>query len=473
MKILVADDSKTNLDLIKLSLEKWGHEVFAASSAKEAIDIFQITRPDFIILDVVMKGMDGFECAKKIREISDQDWIPIIFLSGSVDDESIAKGIDAGGDDYLTKPFSEITLAAKIKAMQRIATMRNDLYEATQKLTVLSSTDMLTGAANRLMFNKIIREKIALSSRKNLKFALLNLDLDKFKSINDTLGHDAGDSLLIEVTKRLQACLRVEDFLARMGGDEFAIILSIILHDNEVDAVCKKIISVLSQPFNLNGHQVITSTSIGIVFYPEDGIEPQILSKNSDLAMYQAKKSGRNNYKYFKKSLIHSVAKKNLPPIPVVKKEFTVLHFRINHMLISIDINYLQLTTMLAQLEKIPNCAPFLVGLLNVAGESIPIIDLSVWVNLPRTMPYTTEHIILIARFNRHTFGFIVDEIVDLQLLTTAQLQKQNILDDSLLFAGSINTESGVSLLLNLEQITKKLVHVNESDLVQDAHGHR
>src|SRR5215204_5936753 len=110
MQILVADDSKTNLKLITSSLQQLGHDVVPATSGQQAIESFKLSRPDLIILDVVMEGMNGFECAKQIRAINPEDWIPIIFLSGSVDDESISKGIDAGGDDYLTKPFSEIRL---------------------------------------------------------------------------------------------------------------------------------------------------------------------------------------------------------------------------------------------------------------------------------------------------------------------------------------------------------------------------
>ncbi len=162
MKILVADDSQTNLVLLADALVRLGHEVTATKSGEEAIVAFLKAKPDLIILDVLMDGMTGFECAAKIREIEPDEWIPIIFLSASVDDESIASGIDAGGDDYLTKPFSQITLSAKIKAMQRISDMRKNLYAATCKLSLLSSTDALTGIYNRLQFNSSIVEKIAL-----------------------------------------------------------------------------------------------------------------------------------------------------------------------------------------------------------------------------------------------------------------------------------------------------------------------
>src|SRR3990167_1334238 len=121
MKILIADDTQSILDLISLYLKKMDHEVMAVNSGEKAIEIFKMDRPDLIILDVLMPTMDGFECARRIREIGAEDWIPIIFLSAVVDDSSVVKGINAGGDDYLTKPVSKVLLEAKIKAMQRIA----------------------------------------------------------------------------------------------------------------------------------------------------------------------------------------------------------------------------------------------------------------------------------------------------------------------------------------------------------------
>jgi PleD family two-component response regulator len=218
MDILVADDSMTTLALLTASLKKLGHSVIAAHNGREAIDLFSIKKPDLIILDVVMNEMDGFECAKQIRTIRSDDWIPIIFLSASVDDNSIAQGINAGGDDYLTKPYSEITLAAKIQAMQRISEMRKKMYDTTQELKMLSSTDPLTGLYNRLEFEKRIQEKIAEADRYGLKLAVLFIDIDHFKTVNDSLGHHMGDLLLKEVAKRLKASLRIEDFVARLGG---------------------------------------------------------------------------------------------------------------------------------------------------------------------------------------------------------------------------------------------------------------
>jgi two-component system cell cycle response regulator len=304
LKILVADDSRTNLALISDSLKKLGHEVLPAKSGEEAIKIFANTRPDLVLLDVVMEGIDGFECAIKIRQISADDWIPIIFISASVDDESISKGINAGGDDYLTKPFSHMTLAAKIKAMQRISDMRQKLFETTQVLHTLSTTDSLTGVFNRFQFDRVIQEKLSNAKAFDTKFALLFLDLDHFKDVNDTLGHQAGDQLLKNVALRLKAVLSGNDFIARMGGDEFAIIIDRIKSNNAVEDAANKIIESLSETHDFGGKSVIVGCSIGLSIFPSDGDTHEMLMRNADTAMYYAKSLGRNNYQRFDPNLI-------------------------------------------------------------------------------------------------------------------------------------------------------------------------
>lgn len=299
MKILVADDSRTNLALLTSSLEKMGHEVVAVSNGQQAIDVFKVSRPDLIILDVVMEGMNGFECAKEIRTVNTDDWIPIIFLSGAVDDDNVERGINAGGDDYITKPFSEVILSAKIKAMQRISDMRQKLYQMTQQLRILSSIDPITQVNNRLQFDKAIQDKIELADKDNYTFALLFLDLDRFKAINDSLGHHTGDALLREVAKRIKSILRAEDFIARLGGDEFAIIINKIDDPKYAGIIAQSIIENLAPPYTINEHEVQITASIGIACYPAPEIQAETLVESADIAMYYAKDLGRNNYRYF------------------------------------------------------------------------------------------------------------------------------------------------------------------------------
>ena len=299
MKILVAEDTKTNLAVITAMLTNLGHEVFPATSGENALQLFTHNRPDLVILDVVMEGIDGDECARRIRAIDTNDWIPIIFLSASIEDADIAQGIDAGGDDYLTKPYSEVRLASKVRAMERIAIMRNKLFDLTQQLQILSTTDRLTGLYNRLHFEKSMKEKIADAKRSHYHFALLYLDLDKFKAVNDTLGHHVGDLLLQTVAERLQNLHRINDIIARLGGDEFAVILGNLKNPQDGGDVAKKIIHTLSKEYVLESYKITIGTSIGIAIYPFMGKTEDELIKNADTALYRVKEAGRNNYAYF------------------------------------------------------------------------------------------------------------------------------------------------------------------------------
>lgn len=303
MKILIADDSETFLQLMSSLLTKLGHEVIPARSGEEALMLFQQSHPDLIILDVTMSKLSGFECAKQIRRFTAEDWIPIIFLSASVTDESIARGIEAGGDDYLTKPCSEITIEAKIKAMARIAEMRQRLISQKNELNRISVTDMLTGVYNRYYLEKALKSKIAAADRHRQNIGLLFIDIDHFKSINDTFGHAVGDLLLQEVAFRLMKFTRLDDTIARLGGDEFVVILNQIDTPHAAEEVAAKLIFELARDYNINNNNIKISASIGAAFYPQQADNSATLMQNADIAMYAAKEAGRNNYQIYTEEL--------------------------------------------------------------------------------------------------------------------------------------------------------------------------
>ena len=296
MKILVADDSKTGREMLTSALTSLGHDVVCASNAEHAIAQFRKERPDFVVLNVVMDSISGFECTKALRKMDREHWTPIIFLSASVDDDRVAQGIGAGGDDYLIKPVSHIALAAKLHIMQRIVDVQKKLLETTCELSLLSSTDVLTGIDNRMQFNKSVKLQLTYAIRNQTQFALLLLDLDHFKEVNDNLSHQMGDVLLKEVTVRLKGCIRVNDCLARLGGDEFAIILSRINHPKDATIVAQKILDALKPTYHLAHHRIHISCSIGIACYPSSGESSDVLVQRADVAMYYAKELGRNNF---------------------------------------------------------------------------------------------------------------------------------------------------------------------------------
>nr|WP_249158630.1 GAF domain-containing protein [Bradyrhizobium jicamae] len=171
--------------------------------------------------------------------------------------------------------------------------------KADERIEFLASHDSLTNLPNREMFNELLRQAIARADRHQRQFGVLFIDLDRFKVINDSLGHDAGDMLLVEIANRLRGALRASDVVARLGGDEFVVILEETTERADVERIAGELLSVLSQPMLLSGHECHTTASIGIAMYPTDGADVQALTKNADLAMYLAKEDGKNGFRFF------------------------------------------------------------------------------------------------------------------------------------------------------------------------------
>src|SRR6266478_8491222 len=175
--------------------------------------------------------------------------------------------------------------------------------KADERIEYLASHDSLTDLPNREMFNGLLRRAIDAAERYQRRFAVLFIDLDRFKVINDSLGHDAGDMLLVEVAKRLRGALRSSDVVARLGGDEFVVILEETAERHEVERIAGELLSVLSQPLQLSGHECHTTASIGIAMYPSHGSDMLTLTKNADMAMYLAKEDGKNGFRFFTKEI--------------------------------------------------------------------------------------------------------------------------------------------------------------------------
>lgn len=193
-----------------------------------------------------------------------------------------------------------INIAVTLSAHASAAIDNARLFEETKQLAFY---DTLTGLENRRLFKERLEYALKTLERKNSDIALFFLDLDQFKHINDTLGHEAGDALLIEVGKRLSNCVRAQDTVARIGGDEFTILLNDVNHIKGASIIAEKILKVLESPVTIEGHQLNISTSIGISLAPKDSIDANILMKNADMAMYKAKEQGRNNYQFFTKEM--------------------------------------------------------------------------------------------------------------------------------------------------------------------------
>jgi diguanylate cyclase (GGDEF)-like protein len=305
VKVLIVDDSRTIRAALEAMVKRLGHDPASAESGSEAIERFLRERPDLILLDVTMPDLDGYEVARRLRKLSGTDWLPILFLSASDEDQDLDQAIDAGGDDYLVKPVSQVVLGAKIRAMQRIDTMhRNlaklsaDLEAANRELARISREDGLTRLANRRRFDEHLRTELLRALRTGQALSLALCDVDHFKGYNDRYGHAQGDECLRLVGQILrQSCRRPTDLAARYGGEEFALILpeTPLWGAAEVAERVRRAIEERAIPHEASQAARVVTISLGVACAaPGSHLTPDQLVAWADKALYRAKETGRN-----------------------------------------------------------------------------------------------------------------------------------------------------------------------------------
>ena len=299
-KILAVDDTEENLIVLENILFELPIEIIKASSGEEALKLSLDHEFLLVLLDVQMPEMDGYEVAELlgINEFSKNT--PIIFITANFTNESNKlKGYRSGAIDYLTKPIIKEILVSKIKVFLELYNEREKYKELQISYQHIAMYDHLTQLPNRRLYDEFFNQAIKRSKRESYKFSLLFLDVDHFKGINDNLGHNIGDELLKKIAHRIPLCLRKSDLFARIGGDEFSIILEDIKdHSNAAD-IAKNIIKSLQFPFHIDHHELFISISIGIASYPDSAKDSINLRKNADIALYHAKQLGRNTYFFY------------------------------------------------------------------------------------------------------------------------------------------------------------------------------
>jgi len=317
--VQIVDDDATMRLLMRATLEKSGFRVTESSSGEEAISTFKKLRPEAILLDVLMPGMDGFETCKTLRSLPGGEHIPILMATGLDDVESINKAFDAGATDFVTKPINWPLMSHRVRYMLRASEAFLEIKEKQDQIHHLAFFDHLTGLANRSLFKASLEKALLECDKAHKKLAILFLDLDRFKTINDTLGHHIGDLLLKNIAERINRCIRETDSAARadqddsincvsrLGGDEFTILLTDLGSPENSEKIARRIIDSISLPFNLEGNKVLITASLGISTFPLDGRDSETLMKNADAAMYQAKERGRNCLQFFNKDLNFTV----------------------------------------------------------------------------------------------------------------------------------------------------------------------
>jgi len=486
--ILIVDDTAANLDVLTNYLDSYGYSVIVAQDGEEGVARARFARPDLILLDVMMPGIDGFEACRRLKANMETKDIPVIFMTALSDTSDKITGFSVGGADYITKPFQIEEVLARVNThlalhamQQQLQRAQNELEErvaqrtaelaqananlqaenierrqieeklkdregrlrrliesniigvffwgldghigeandaflqitgysrqdllsghiqwtnmtpneyhvvdqlaieqlrrigtcapyekeyirkdcsrvpillgaaffegsrekgvafvldlserkrAEERIRFMAHHDALTGLPNRTLLQDRITQAITSARRAGTQVAVLFVDLDDFKRINDSLGHDIGDRLLQMVAIRLQGCLREGDSVARLGGDEFVLSVHSLVNSNDVALVARKILEALQLPFTVEGHELHISGSIGISLHPGDGTDVETLMRAADAAMYHAKMKGPNNYQFFtpalNKSAHERLAIENRLRHALAAEEFT-LHYQ-------------------------------------------------------------------------------------------------------------------------------------------------
>jgi diguanylate cyclase (GGDEF)-like protein len=300
-RILVVDDVPDNVDILDARLSSRGYEVVTATNGEEALASVADTPPHLILLDVMMPGMDGREVARRIKDDDTLPFIPIILVTALSEADDVVQGLESGADDYISKPYNFRELEARVRAMLRIKTLQDELDQknrelelANKRLKKLSITDGLTELFNHRHVHQLLHDEFERSARTGESIAVVMMDLDRFKNINDTYGHPTGDVILFETAQIIQDTAREIDMVGRYGGEEFIAILP-ETHEEPAANFAERVRKAVEEHVYRDGATEIRMTvSCGVAALHEGIDGPEALLKAADEALYQAKHGGRN-----------------------------------------------------------------------------------------------------------------------------------------------------------------------------------
>ena len=299
MRILIADDSIVSRHLLDATLRKWNYEVVIAADGIEAWDTLQSEdAPRVAILDWMMPGLTGPEICRRVRERSksaDAVYTYLLLLSSKNQREDLIEGLESGADDYLTKPFDQHELKARLRAGTRIIDLQQELLKAREALREQATKDFLTRLWNRPSILEILQRELARGSRENRPVGVVLADLDRFKNVNDSFGHFAGDALLREFSRRMSASMRSYDSIGRYGGEEFLIVLPGCDETCSASQGERLQLALANEPMIIGDASLTITGSFGATSWrPGLPAQAEYLIRIADNALYMAKNQGRN-----------------------------------------------------------------------------------------------------------------------------------------------------------------------------------
>lgn len=299
-RIMIVDDNPQNIQVLATLLEALTEDLTICTSGEEALEALAFEVVDLILLDIMMPVIDGYEVCRRIRKNDQWSDVPIIFITAKSSSQDIILGFEVGGNDYVTKPFNEAELMARVKNQLEFKRMHDALITRNQemeiliqKLAIASATDALTGLLNRRAMTDRIGEEIARFKRYLHPFALAMVDIDYFKRVNDQYGHDCGDQVLIGVANCLRDSVRQIDMISRWGGEEFLLLFSECGPKDALNLAERVRQSIAATEHHCEPHDFHITITLGLVNFSE-GMSFEDALQKADKALYQGKLNGRN-----------------------------------------------------------------------------------------------------------------------------------------------------------------------------------
>jgi two-component system, cell cycle response regulator len=298
-RILIAEDDPISRRMLQAFLAKWGYDVETAADGQEALAALeQPNAPQLAVLDWMMPGLEGPQVCQKVRQLTDRPYTYILLLTARGQQDDLLRGLASGADDYLTKPFDSQELRARLRVGERILELERNLIAAREELRFRATHDVLTGIPNRATVLDAAQRECSRQLREGGALSVMILDLDHFKSVNDTYGHLCGDQVLREAARRIAACVRTYDTVGRYGGEEFLVVAPATDGSGAV-ALAERIRQSIEQPpIETDAGPIQATASCGIASSNCGSTVPAAaLLKLADDALYQAKALGRNRWK--------------------------------------------------------------------------------------------------------------------------------------------------------------------------------